>query len=326
MKRHKFIKGVLWSVLILFVLMNAIAYLHAYKFTHFDKTVNKTKHAKKLSFGQKVQTLFLGVNNPRPENKKLPDIKFETIKLNSNKVIECWSIKADSAKGSVILFHGYGGEKSSMLDKAAIFLSLGYNTLLVDFMGSGGSEGNQTTIGFYEAEEVKTAFEFLKNRGEKNIILFGTSMGAAAIMKAQNDYRLQVRSIIIECPFGTMLETVQARFSSMKVPGFPMANLLVFWGGVQNGFNAFKHNPATYAKSITCPVLLLFGEKDDRVSMKEIKRIFKNLKGIKKLSTFPLAGHENYLNKYKDKWKDDIKIFINSSEANNLSVNQEIGQ
>ena len=122
-------------------------------------------------------------------------------------------------------------------------------------------------------------------------------------------------------PVWNMLETVQARFSSMKVPGFPMANLLVFWGGVQNGFNAFKHNPSTYAKSITCPVLLLFGEKDDRVAMKEIRCIFKNLKGIKKLSTFPLAGHENYLNNYNDKWQDDIKTFINRSDANNLSGN-----
>lgn len=164
MIRRKFIKRFLWVVLILFVLMNGIAFLHAYKFTHFDATSTKTKHAKNLSFGQKLQTLFLGINNPRPENKKAPDRKFETIELKSNKTIECWLIKADTAKGSVILFHGYGGEKSSMLDKAEIFLGLGYNTFLVDFMGSGGSDGNQTTIGFYEAEEVKTAFNYLEAR------------------------------------------------------------------------------------------------------------------------------------------------------------------
>ena len=315
--KRKFIKRCLWAALILFALMNGVAWLHAYKFTLFNRaTKNKTKHAKDLSFGQKVQTLFLGVDNPRPENKKTPGNKFEVIRLESNKAIECWSMKAETAKGSVILFHGYGGEKSSMLDKAEIFLSLGYNTLLVDFMGSGGSEGNQTTIGFHEAEEVKTAFEYLKDQGETNITLFGTSMGAAAIMKAQQDYDLKTNSIIIECPFGTMLETVQARFSSMKVPHFPLANLLVFWGGVQNGFNAFKHNPADYAKNITCPVLLLFGEKDDRVSMKEIRRIFSHLKGIKKLRTYPLAGHENYLNNYEAEWTNDIKTFINEIVPN----------
>jgi alpha-beta hydrolase superfamily lysophospholipase len=201
-----------------------------------------------------------------------------------------------------------------MLDKADIFLDLGYNTLLVDFMGSGGSEGNQTTIGFDEAEEVKTAFDYLKDKGEKNIVLFGTSMGAVAIMKAQKDYHLNANLVILECPFGTMLETVQARFSSMKVPSFPMANLLVFWGGVQNGFNAFKHNPVDYAKQITCPVLLLSGEKDDRVSLKEINGIFNNLAGKKKLTTYPLAGHENYLKKYKDEWTSDITTFINENE------------
>lgn len=223
-------------------------------------------------------------------------------------------LKADSPKGSVILFHGYGGEKSSMLDKADIFLRLGYNALLVDFMGSGGSEGNQTSIGFHEAEEVKTAFDYVKARYGTNIVLFGTSMGAVAIMKAQADYNPGVSSIIVECPFGTMLETVQARFSSMNVPSFPMANLLVLWGGVQNGFNAFKHNPASYAKSITCPVLLLSGEKDERVSMKEITRIFENLRGVKKLKTYALAGHENYLTKYEDEWTTDIEAFLNETQ------------
>ena len=172
MTRRKIIKRSLWVILVLFILMNAIAYLHAYKFTHFDSGIkNKTKEAQSLSFGEKLKTIFFGVNNPRPENKRFPGIQFETIKLNSNKQIECWLIKADSSIGSVILFHGYGGEKSSMLDKAEIFITLGYNTLLVDFMGSGGSECNQTTIGFYEAQQVKTAFDFVKSVGDKKIIL-----------------------------------------------------------------------------------------------------------------------------------------------------------
>ena len=316
MTRKKIFKRSLWVVLILFILMNAISYLHAYKFTHFDpNSKSKTQDAKSLPFSQKLKTLFFGINNPRPENKRFPGKQYETIKLNSNKQIECWLIKADSPKGSVILFHGYGGEKSSMLDKAEIFQGLGYNTLLVDFMGSGGSEGNQTTIGFYEARQVKTAFDFLKDRGENKIILFGTSLGAVAIMKAQSDYDLNTTSLILECPFGTMLETVQARFSAMRIPAFPMANLLVFWGGMQNGFNAFAHNPVNYARRITHPVLLLSGEKDDRVSMGEINRIFHNLKGEKKLSTYPLAGHENYLGKYKAEWINDISSFIGASAA-----------
>jgi alpha-beta hydrolase superfamily lysophospholipase len=310
---NKFIKRLLITAAALFIVMNVVAYFHASKFTHFNPASKpKTKDAAHLSVTEKVKAVFLGVNNPRPTNKKTPIHNFETIKLKSNKEIECWYLKADSSIGTVILFHGYSGQKSSMLDKADVFLSLGYNTLLVDFMGSGGSEGNQTTIGFFEAQEVQTAFEYLVTKGDTNISLFGTSMGAVAIMKAQSEYDLHTTSIIIECPFGTMLETVQSRFSTMHVPSFPMANLLVFWGGYQNDFDAFSHNPVDYAKNIKCPTLLLYGEKDEKVSRGEIDAIFKNLNGRKELILYPLARHENYLNKYKTEWTKDVNTFLSS--------------
>jgi alpha-beta hydrolase superfamily lysophospholipase len=312
MKKHKIAKGLLISSFMVFVLLNCVAYLHAYKFTHFDTTSTvKTKDDEQLAFTEKLKTLALGVNNPRPVATQLPTQAFETIKLSSNKQIECWLIKANNAKGTVILFHGYGGEKSGMLDKATVFLKLGYTTLLVDFMGSGGSTGNQTTIGFYESAEVKTTFDYVKSTGEKNIILFGTSMGAVAILKAEHDYKLNANKLIIECPFGTMLQTVKARFTIMHLPSFPMANLLVFYGGFQNNFNAFNHNPTEYAKGVKCPTLLMYGEKDNKVSRNEIDELFLNLSGTKQLNTYPLAGHENYLINYKDKWTQDVSKFLN---------------
>lgn len=294
--------------------MNGIAFMHAYKFTHFDENTRvEKKDAGKFSFTDKIKAVIMGVDNPRPVNKTLPGINFESVHLNSsNKKIECWWIPKDSSIGSIILFHGYGGEKSSMLDKAEIFYGLGYNTLLVDFMGSGGSEGNRTTIGYFEAIQVKTAYDYVSTKTGGNIILFGTSLGAVAIMKALQDYQLGAKGIILECPFGSLLETLQARFRIMKFPSFPMANLLVLWGGVQNGFNAFQHNPVDYAKSISTPTLLLYGEKDERVSRKEIDEIFSNLQGLKTLKTYPEAGHENYLIKYGDVWRDDILSFTDN--------------
>jgi len=291
--------------------MNMVAIFHSYKFTHFveSKTV-KTKDPKSLSVGQKIKTLILGVNNPRPENKSFPENEFKTIKLTSNREIESWSIKTENAKGTVVLFHGFSGEKSSMLDKAEVFREMGYHTLLVDFMGSGGSEGNQTTIGYLEAEQVKTCFEYLEKEGEENIYLFGTSLGAVAIMKAINDHDIQPKGIILECPFGTMYKTVCARFKTMNAPTFPMAGLLVFWGGVQNGFWAFGHNPVDYAKRINCPTLLLYGAKDEKVSKQEIDLIYLNLKGQKSLKIYLEAGHENYLGKYEKEWKEDVKDFL----------------
>jgi uncharacterized protein len=311
--KSKLFKRLLKFVLFIFILMNIVAFFHAYKFTHFSTTaLSKTKSPDKLSFIDKVKAGLFGIDNPRPQNTKTPSQLFETITLQSNKEINCWLIKADSAKGTVIIFHGYSGEKSSMLDKSDEFIKLGYNTLLVDFMGSGASEGNQTTIGFKEAEEVKTTYEYLINKGEKNIYLFGTSLGAAALMRAISVYSLKPSGIMIECPFGSMYETTCARFNNMKIPTFPMAGLLVFWGGVQNGFWAFAHKPTEYAKNITCPVLLMYGSKDNNVSRKEIDVIFENINARKELKLYENAGHENYLIKYKDDWVKDVSTFLSS--------------
>ena len=308
---RKWIKHSLWTLTTVFVLMNIVAVFHSYKFTHFvDGKTEKTKDPKQLTASQKIKTLVFGVSNPRPENTAVPAVNYETIKLKSNKEIECWSIKTEAPKGTVILFHGFSADKSSMLDKSDVFRELGYNTLLVDFMGSGGSEGNQTTIGFLEAEQVKTCFDYLTENGEKNIYLFGTSMGAAAIMKSISDNKIAPKGIIIECPFGSMFETVCARFRTMNAPTFPMAGLLVFWGGLQNGFWAFGHNPTEYAKHINCPTLLLYGAKDEKVSRKEINEIFANLAGQKSLIVYPDAGHENYLMKYESEWTQDIQLFL----------------
>ncbi|HOA39090.1 MAG TPA: alpha/beta fold hydrolase [Flavihumibacter sp.] len=314
-RRRKGLRKITFLVLTVFLLLNGVAYIHAYKFTHFAAPgTSKTANPQELSFVEKLKVLALGVSNPRPENKILPRSPFETIVLQSNVTIEGWYLKhRDSsvpAKGVVLICHGYGGEKSSMLDKAAIFDSLQYDCLLIDFMGSGGSAGNTTTIGFKEAEEVKTAYEYLVQRDGLPVYLFGTSMGAAAILKAANDYQLHPAGIMIECPFGSMYETVSARFKNMHAPIFPMARLLVFWGGVQNGFWAFGHNPADYAKAITVPTLLLWGERDKNVSYAETQAIFSHLAGPKQLKTYPLAGHENYLIKYRSAWSSDISQFL----------------
>jgi uncharacterized protein len=300
-----------YTLLMVFIGMNIVAFFHSYKFTHFSTSNNlKSKDSRYLSVTDKVKTLFGGIDNPRPINKVFPTQKFQIITLKSNKNIECWSLNCENSKGTVVLFHGYTGSKSSLIDKSDEFIRIGYSTLLVDFMGSGGSEGNQTTLGFKESEEIKTCFDYLLKKGEKKIILFGTSMGAVAILKAINDYNLSPQAIIIECPFGSMRKTIKSRFIEFGIPSFPMCELLAFWGGVQNGFWAFSHVPIEYAKAVKCPTLLLYGQQDEKVSKTEIEDIYSNLSCKKRLKIYPLAGHENYLIKYKEIWVDDIKAFL----------------
>lgn len=308
--KRKWRKRVIWFSVVLFVFMNVIAAIHAYSFTHFAEADAEKTGMNERSFWSLAGMIFSGVSIPHPANNKVPSQKFESVSLAGEIPTECWLIRADSSVGTVVICHGYGGCKSSMLDKADEFQAMHYSVLLPDFMGCGDSPGDQCTIGYYESQQVKMCYDYLEQQGETNVVLFGTSMGAVAIMKSLSEDSLNVSAAILECPFGSMYETTSARFDMMHVPRFPMSGLLVFWGGIENGFWAFGHNPTEYAKEIQVPVLLLYGEKDQKVSRGEIDGIYANLAGTKKLVTFAEAGHENYLNQYRLPWQSAVKEFL----------------
>ena len=299
--------------LALFFLFNIVAYNHARKFTRYSEPVGNGQRTKldKLSGIQKAAVIFSGINNPKPQNDSIPHVPYETVKIGTDRKLEAWYLKSDSGKGTVILFHGYSGNKSPMIPHAEIMQRAGWDALLVDFYGCGGSDGNESTIGYKEAKDVKTAYDYIHSLSTKPIVLFGSSMGAAAIMKAVAEKTVAPDKIILECPFGNMRSAVDARIKVMGAPSFPFTDLFMFWGGVQNDFWAYSHNPEEYAKQITIPTLLLYGEKDNRVPRSETDLIYKNLAGEKRLVTFPESGHESYLKRYTPEWTETVNEFLN---------------
>jgi alpha-beta hydrolase superfamily lysophospholipase len=263
-----------------------------------------------------MKAILFGVNNPRPLNNKFPETSYRDVRLPGEDTLACWYIpSAGQSVGTIALFHGYASSKDDMLDKAMVFHDMHYDVFLADFTGSGESGGNETTIGYLEADQVKRCFDYLKADQQQKIYLFGTSMGAAAIMRAVSEKGVKPDAVILECPFGTMYKTTCARFKLMKLPAFPMAGLLVFWGGVQHGFRAFSNRPQEYARNIDCPVLLMYGAKDDKVSREETDLIFENIKGKKTLCIYPEAKHENYLKRYRNEWTEDIRAFLDANRV-----------
>jgi pimeloyl-ACP methyl ester carboxylesterase len=107
-----------------------------------------------------------------------------------------------------------------------------------------------------------------------------------------------------------MLQTAQNRFRALRVPAFPLANLLVFWGGVQNGFWAFDLDARAYARHIQTPTLLLYGLTDPRVTRHETDAIYAALAGPKQRRYFAGVGHEPYYSKHRVAWRSTIQRFM----------------
>ncbi len=295
--------------LVLLLVGNAVAFNHAWSFTHFSRAEAKTARPETLSFGDRLTVLATGVALPRPENTRFPG----QLGLAATTVVvdgaSCWVV-AGKNPDLVVLFHGYGGSKSDLLEEAAVFHGLGYSVVTVDFLGSGDSPGNVTTLGWSEAEVVANVTAHFRLSGE--LVLFGKSMGSAAILRAVGVDGLNADALILENPFDRLVTTVGHRFEAMGLPAFPGAEVLVFYGGMQVGFNGFAHNPVEYARRVRVPTLILHGEEDPRVKPEEVQAIADALAGPNEVELFPGAGHVGLIAADRDRWISTVSAWLHA--------------
>jgi alpha-beta hydrolase superfamily lysophospholipase len=299
-----------------FVALNILAYRHARAMTHFVTAESvPVPRAESLSLAGKLGILLCGTPLPRPKATRTPadvglDYAVETF-AGDEGVLEAWHVGHPRPRGRVLLFHGYHACKAQLVPEARAFHELGYACTLVDFRGSGGSAGDRTTIGFREADDVARVVAEVRRRGPRlPLVLFGQSMGAAAVLRAVGVLGVEADAAVLECPFDRLLTAVRMRFRAMGVPSFLSAELLVFWGGVQHGFNGFRHNPEDDARGVACPALLLHGSADPRVEPDQVGAIYAHLAGRKELHSFAGLGHESFVAKKADQWKEKVRRFL----------------
>lgn len=306
------------ALLLGFGAVNVVAYRQARAFTHFAPPGHRTR-PQLLSLSELAGALASGVEVPRPENRRTPrdvGLAYERHLFSGGRGVplEAWLVPRPEARGTVVLFHGHAASKESQLREARVFHEMGLNAFLVDFHGSGGSGGNETSIGFHEALDVTRAFEYARGLPRAGpVVLYGASMGAAAVLKGVADDSLDPAALILECPFDSLIGTVRHRFTSRGIPSFPLADLLVFWGGVQGGFNGFAYRPAESAARIRQPTLLMNGDSDPWVRPEEARAIFGALRGPKTLKFFAGVEHDSCLRRRPDEWKPAVAAFLSQA-------------
>ncbi|MGH9884802.1 MAG: alpha/beta hydrolase [bacterium] len=313
--RRRVLRGLAVSTLAGFVLLNALAFVHARSFTHFTRGP-RTKPPARLTGFEKLSVLVCGARLPHAKNVLTPDslgLPFERhVFEGRNRIaLEAWHLPLAAPRGIVVGFHGYGGCKDNLLRQAQAFRALGWSVFLVDFPGSGGSGGDTTSIGFHEAEDVARAVAYARTLpGGGRVVAFGESMGAAAVLKAAADGRMAPQAIIAEAPFDRFRTTVAHRFDEMGVPAFPAADLLVFWGGVQQGFSGFSYDPRAYAAHIDTPLLLIHGDRDPYVTAGESRSIVAAARGPVAELTCPGLGHASCLRARPLLWREAVTRFL----------------
>jgi uncharacterized protein len=295
---------------------NLIAFMQARAMTRFTGGGERTAKPEWLNFFDAASVIISGVNVPRPQNTRTPaalDLPFETHRFSSGNgsTLEAWYVPGNDERLIVVLFHGYAASKSTILNAARVFHELGYGNLLVDFYGSGGSSGNETTLGVEEARDVAAAVGYVrKTWPNRRVVLYGISMGGAAVLRAIAAEKVIADAIILEATFDTLLNTGKSRFHALGLPGSPFAELLIFWGSLQRGFNFFSHNPVDYARSVNSPTLILHGEKDARATLEQARNLAQSFDGKARLIVYPDVPHMAIVNARPSEWTRDIEVFL----------------
>ena len=311
--RRNWLSRVAWVGAGGLVLFSFVLFNQAYRFTHFDAVgvALPTGQPSRLALARYA---LLGTPNRHPTDGPAPDTIYRNIRLTAadGTRLAAWYVPVAQPRGTVALFHGYHGERAGLNVEAKGFRRMGFSTLQVDFRGSGASDGNTTSVGYEEAQDVKAAYDwvFQQNVTQK-IYLFGTSMGAVAVLRGMSQYpAMQPNGLVLECPFASLLEASRGRLRSLHAPQEPLAHLLVFTGSLQGGFWGFNHNAVAYAQAVRVPTLLQWGEHDPRVTRQETEDIFAALRGSKQLRFYPTAQHESYARQAPLQWMATVVAFL----------------
>jgi pimeloyl-ACP methyl ester carboxylesterase len=164
---------------------------------------------------------------------------------------------------TVVLAHGWGSNKSNMLDRAAVIHDR-YNVLLFDFRNHGQSSDAMTTQGVREADDLRAMIDWLEREKQPEAIaVLGVSMGGAtALAEATGDDR--VAAVIAESTHATLAHAAQARLDRGGYPLSMPGSWAVLLGSLmRTGEDVSAVDPISSARRLDeRPLLVIHGALD----------------------------------------------------------------
>lgn len=204
----------------------------------------------------------------------------------------------------IIYCHGNGGNK---IDIVEIFdyLLWEFNILSFDFSGSGRSEGDHVTLGYFEKDDIKAVVDFLRKELNINkIILYGRSMGAvSALQYAAEDPN--IKAIVLDSPFANFPNLCKdILFSRFCIPNM-LSHVVIELARekIMSKLKEFDINefiPVNSAKKVLVPTIMIHGLQDSLVHFNNSREIYNNLnKNIYK-KLIEVEGEHNDCRSKKD--------------------------
>lgn len=191
----------------------------------------------------------------------------------------------------VIYMHGNSSARIEVIPQLSYLLSLGLAVFAFDFAGSGKSDGEYVSLGYFEREDLSCIVAHLRaTTVVSTIALWGRSMGAAtALMFGDRDP--SIACMILDSPFADLTQLCEEMVEKGREQGIIVPNFVVsvairmIQGSVkkQAGFNIRSISPIAHADKCFIPALFVAGEHDDFIKKHHSEQIYEKYAGDKNL-------------------------------------------
>ena len=194
----------------------------------------------------------------------------------------------------VVLCHGYKGSAFRDFSGGSdIFLSLGWNVLLIDQRAHGKSEGSTITFGVKEKYDALDWADYARERKkDAPIFLVGISMGGATVLMASAMAEERgIKGIAADCPYSSPYEIISKVMVDKGLKPsllMPLVSLSAFLFG---HFRLKSESAAEAVEKSSLPILIIHGLDDRFVPDYMSREIYERSKGNVEYETFPNAGH-----------------------------------
>ena len=204
----------------------------------------------------------------------------------------------------VILCHGMESSKESLklLHLGGTLSRAGYMVLRFDFTGAGESTGDFESITCTrQVEDLEAAHELLKEQGVARVGIIGSSMGGTTALVYAGAAEGVAALVTLAAPFNPR-ELLERDFPPEAVARWRERGFVEFNGHpLTTDFleEALTLDVAGAVARITCPVLVIHGDADPIVPVKQARELHAALPGEKGLCILPGADHR--LTREKDR-------------------------
>lgn len=179
-------------------------------------------------------------------------------------------IKNPVGRGMILMCHGYRSNPVRDFGaQARCLYGEGFSLLMIDQRAHGGSEGKFISYGVNERFDIVEWCRLLDMRFPGvPVVLYGVSMGAAAVLMAVGLPSLppNVRAAAADCGFttpGEILRYVMRR--RHRIPAFPVYWLLKAVTRTAAGFSLDEADTRESLRKCTVPILIAHGTRDSLV-------------------------------------------------------------